>query len=183
MQPDTPTTPPGRTTAVTTSPMTETAPLDQRRAAPVGAARQLRRRLSGGRHRRPPRDGIRLVGAIFGCVAAGPRIGLLPRALIDPVWRKGRVSLHTLPAAESRVSTVFIHRWEAYRSSALLGFWIEFERILPCNRQIREPPVLVHRVAVGHTGHIIPDNRRRPRTARFPRSGAPIVRQQLGVAV
>ena len=53
-------------------------------------------------------------GAIFGCVAAGPGIGLLPRALIGPVWREGRVSLHTLPAAESQVSTVFIHRWEAY---------------------------------------------------------------------
>ncbi len=32
--------------------------------------------------------------AIFGCVAAGLGITLLPRALIGPVWRDGRVALH-----------------------------------------------------------------------------------------
>ncbi len=60
--------------------------------------------------------------AIFGCVAAGLGISLLPRALIGPVWREGRVSLHTLPAPEAEVSTVFIHRREAYLSSALRAF-------------------------------------------------------------
>ena len=60
--------------------------------------------------------------AIFGCVAAGLGISLLPRALIGPVWREGRVSLHTPPPAESQVSTVFIHRREAYLSSALRAF-------------------------------------------------------------
>ena len=60
--------------------------------------------------------------AIFGCVAAGLGISLLPRALIGSVWREGRVSLHTLPSAESQVSTVFIHRREAYLSSALRAF-------------------------------------------------------------
>lgn len=60
--------------------------------------------------------------AIFGCVAAGLGITLLPRALIGPVWRAGRVSLHLLPPQEALVTTVFIHRREAYLSSALRTF-------------------------------------------------------------
>jgi DNA-binding transcriptional LysR family regulator len=60
--------------------------------------------------------------AIFGCVSAGLGITLLPRALIGPVWRAGRVSLHPLPPHEALVSTVFIHRREAYLSSALRAF-------------------------------------------------------------
>ena len=59
---------------------------------------------------------------IFGCVAAGLGITLLPRALIGPVWRAGRVSLHPLPPAEALVTTVFIHRREAYLSTALHAF-------------------------------------------------------------
>ncbi|HET6237176.1 MAG TPA: LysR substrate-binding domain-containing protein [Acetobacteraceae bacterium] len=60
--------------------------------------------------------------AIFGCVAAGLGITLLPRALVGPVWQSGRVSLHQLPPAEALVTTVFIHRREAYLSSALCAF-------------------------------------------------------------
>ncbi len=60
--------------------------------------------------------------AIFGCVAAGLGITLLPRALVGPVWRAGRVSLHRLPPAEALVTTVFIHRREAHVSSALRAF-------------------------------------------------------------
>jgi DNA-binding transcriptional LysR family regulator len=60
--------------------------------------------------------------AIFGCVAAGLGITLLPRALIGPVWRDGRVSLHRLPPEEAMVTTVFIHRREAHLSSALRAF-------------------------------------------------------------
>ena len=60
--------------------------------------------------------------AIFGCVAAGLGITLLPRALVGPVWQSGRVSLHRLPPAEAQVTTVFIHRREAYLSSALRAF-------------------------------------------------------------
>ena len=59
---------------------------------------------------------------IFGCVAAGLGITLLPWALIGPVWRSGRVSLHSLPPAEANVATVFIHRREAHLSSALRAF-------------------------------------------------------------
>ena len=60
--------------------------------------------------------------AIFGCVAAGLGITLLPRALVGPVWQSGRVSLHRLPPAEALVTTVFIHRREAHVSSALRAF-------------------------------------------------------------
>jgi DNA-binding transcriptional LysR family regulator len=60
--------------------------------------------------------------AIFGCVAAGLGITLLPRALIGPVWATGRVSVHKLPPADARVDTVFIRRREGFSSSALTAF-------------------------------------------------------------
>jgi LysR family transcriptional regulator, cell division regulator len=65
--------------------------------------------------------------AIFGCVAAGLGITLLPRALVGPVWRAGRVSQHLLPPHEALVTTVFIHRREAHLSSALRTF-LEYVR-------------------------------------------------------
>lgn len=60
--------------------------------------------------------------AIFGCVAAGLGITLLPRALVGPVWQAGRVAVHTLPPREARVETVFIRRRDAYRSAAAVAF-------------------------------------------------------------
>jgi DNA-binding transcriptional LysR family regulator len=60
--------------------------------------------------------------AIFGCVSAGLGITLLPKALVGPVWRSGRVSLHPLPPDDAMVTTVFIHRREARLSSALHAF-------------------------------------------------------------
>jgi len=60
--------------------------------------------------------------AIFGCVAAGLGITLLPRALVGPVWTSGRVTMHPLPRVEAMVTTVFIHRREAHLSSALRAF-------------------------------------------------------------
>ena len=60
--------------------------------------------------------------AIFGCVAAGLGITLLPRALIGPVWAAGRVSLHELPPADAKVDTVFIRRRDGFASSALRAF-------------------------------------------------------------
>jgi DNA-binding transcriptional LysR family regulator len=60
--------------------------------------------------------------AIFGCVAAGLGITLLPRALIGPVWAAGRVSIHPLPPADARVETVFIRRRDGFSSSALQAF-------------------------------------------------------------
>lgn len=60
--------------------------------------------------------------AIFGCVAAGLGITLLPRSLIGPVWRDGRVAVHDLPPAQARVDTTFIRRRDAFVSSALAAF-------------------------------------------------------------
>lgn len=60
--------------------------------------------------------------AIFGCVAAGLGITLLPRSLADPAWRDGRVALHELPAAEAVADTLFVRRRDALVSSALVAF-------------------------------------------------------------
>ena len=60
--------------------------------------------------------------AIFGCVAAGLGITLLPRALLGPIWAADRVSVHSLPPAEARVETLFIHRRDGFASSALKAF-------------------------------------------------------------
>jgi len=60
--------------------------------------------------------------AIFGCVAAGLGITLLPRALIGPVWAAGRVSVHSLPPADARVETVFVRRRDGYSPTALAAF-------------------------------------------------------------
>ncbi|MFE0756630.1 LysR family transcriptional regulator [Inquilinus sp. NPDC058860] len=60
--------------------------------------------------------------AIFGCVAAGLGITLLPRALIGPVWAAGRVAVHGLTPAEARVETLFIRHRDAPETSALTAF-------------------------------------------------------------
>jgi DNA-binding transcriptional LysR family regulator len=60
--------------------------------------------------------------AIFGCVAAGLGITLLPRALLGAVWQNGRVHVHPLPPADAMVETVFVRRRDGYRSSALAAF-------------------------------------------------------------
>ena len=60
--------------------------------------------------------------AVVGCVAAGLGITLLPRALVGPVWREGRVAMHSLPPGEARAETVFVRPREGYHSSALAAF-------------------------------------------------------------
>jgi LysR family transcriptional regulator, cell division regulator len=60
--------------------------------------------------------------AILGCVAAGLGVTLLPRSIVAPAWRDGRVAIHALPAAEARVDTMFIRRRDAFVSSALAAF-------------------------------------------------------------
>lgn len=60
--------------------------------------------------------------AILGAVAAGLGITLLPRALVGPVWRGGRVAVHRLATADARVQTVFVQRRDALRSSAMSAF-------------------------------------------------------------
>jgi DNA-binding transcriptional LysR family regulator len=60
--------------------------------------------------------------AIIGCVSAGIGATLLPRALVGPVWREGRVAVHPLPRDEGLVETVFIRRRDGFASSALRAF-------------------------------------------------------------
>ena len=60
--------------------------------------------------------------AILGCVAAGVGITLLPRAVVKPAWREGRVAVHDLPPEQARVDTVFIRRRDRHLTSALAAF-------------------------------------------------------------
>jgi LysR family transcriptional regulator, cell division regulator len=60
--------------------------------------------------------------AIVGCVRAGLGITLMPRGLVNTVWRNRGVSIHELPPDEARVDTTFIRRRDAYQSGALAAF-------------------------------------------------------------
>lgn len=60
--------------------------------------------------------------AILGAVAADLGITLMPRALIGPTWRGGRIRVHRLTSAEARVETVFVKRHDMIPSSALVAF-------------------------------------------------------------
>jgi DNA-binding transcriptional LysR family regulator len=67
--------------------------------------------------------------AVFGCVAAGLGITLLPRALIGPVWRDQRVSALALPLRDGVVETVFVRRRDGYVSCALAAFLAAVPRL------------------------------------------------------
>jgi LysR family transcriptional regulator, cell division regulator len=60
--------------------------------------------------------------AIYGSVAAGLGITLLPKTLIGSIWRDGRVAVHEMPPDEARVDTIFVRRRDAFMSSALKAF-------------------------------------------------------------
>jgi len=62
------------------------------------------------------------IEAIVGCVAAGLGPTLLPLGTLAPAHQAGRVAIHHLPDAEALADTVFIHRHDAYVSSALTAF-------------------------------------------------------------
>jgi LysR family transcriptional regulator, cell division regulator len=70
----------------------------------------------------PRRLELGTLDGIIGCVAAGVGITLLPRAVVEPAWRSGRVAIHALPAEQARVTTVFVRRRDAFLSSALARF-------------------------------------------------------------
>ena len=59
---------------------------------------------------------------MIGCVAADMGVTLLPRAVVERGDLKGEIRIHALNASQSRVDTVFIHRRNAHRYSALQGF-------------------------------------------------------------
>jgi DNA-binding transcriptional LysR family regulator len=73
--------------------------------------------------------------AVFGCVAAGLGVTLLPRALIGPVWSGGRVAIHVLPRCDGLVETMFVRRRDTYLSSALAAF-LAAVRCLPAAKRI-----------------------------------------------
>jgi DNA-binding transcriptional LysR family regulator len=60
--------------------------------------------------------------AILGAVAAGLGITLMPRALVGPSWRGGRIAVHRLPRDEACVQTLFVRRRDMLCSSALVAF-------------------------------------------------------------
>ncbi|ARJ68085.1 transcriptional regulator [Magnetospirillum sp. ME-1] len=60
--------------------------------------------------------------AIFGCVAAGMGITLLPRRMVERVWRGRPVGIHTLPPDEALVDTVYVRRRDSFVSSAQSAF-------------------------------------------------------------
>lgn len=60
--------------------------------------------------------------AIFASVAAGLGITLLPRALVGPVVKPGRLAVEALLRGEGRVETVFARRRDCYASGALRAF-------------------------------------------------------------
>ena len=60
--------------------------------------------------------------AILGCVAAGIGVTLLPKDMIGPGGARSPYAIHQLPVEEAEVDTVFIHRRDAFVSSALGAF-------------------------------------------------------------
>ncbi|MEH2513085.1 DNA-binding transcriptional LysR family regulator [Nitrobacteraceae bacterium AZCC 1564] len=68
--------------------------------------------------------------AIIGCVAAGVGITLLPKAVVSPAWRDGRVLAHELPPEQARVDTVFVRRKDTHLTSTLAAF-LEIARPSP----------------------------------------------------
>lgn len=60
--------------------------------------------------------------AIFGCVAAGMGITLLPRRMVERVWRGRPVGVHTVAPDEAMVDTVFVRRRDSFVSSAQSAF-------------------------------------------------------------
>jgi DNA-binding transcriptional LysR family regulator len=60
--------------------------------------------------------------AIVSCVAAGVGVTLLPRGVVAPAARAGKVAIHRLPPGQGRVETLFIRRNDGYLSSAMAAF-------------------------------------------------------------
>jgi len=60
--------------------------------------------------------------AIVACVAAGLGVTLLPRSVVEALWRGRGVAVHALPPAEAMVETLVVRRRDAFVSSALAAF-------------------------------------------------------------
>ncbi|AEU38359.1 LysR family transcriptional regulator [Granulicella mallensis] len=60
--------------------------------------------------------------AIITCITAGVGITLLPKTLAERLWIDQSVTMHELPADQTRVETVFVRRHDRYPTSALNAF-------------------------------------------------------------
>jgi LysR family transcriptional regulator, cell division regulator len=59
---------------------------------------------------------------VISCVAAGVGVTLLPRSMVVTAQKDGKVAVHDLPAKYAKTETLFVHRNDAYLSSAMKAF-------------------------------------------------------------
>jgi LysR family transcriptional regulator, cell division regulator len=62
------------------------------------------------------------IDAIITCITAGIGITLLPKALVEKLWKDHSVTMHHLPVDQAQVETVFVRRNDCYPTSALDAF-------------------------------------------------------------
>ncbi len=59
---------------------------------------------------------------IMGCVATGLGVTLLPKGVVGPLQREGKVRTHAVAGQDCRVQTLFVRRRDGFISSALSAF-------------------------------------------------------------
>jgi DNA-binding transcriptional LysR family regulator len=59
---------------------------------------------------------------IMGCVATGLGVTLLPKGVVGPLQREGKVRAHDVAGPDCRVQTLFVRRRDGFVSSALSAF-------------------------------------------------------------
>ncbi len=59
---------------------------------------------------------------IMGCVASGLGVTLLPKGVVGPLQREGKVRTHDVAGPDCRVQTLFVRRRDGFVSSALSAF-------------------------------------------------------------
>jgi DNA-binding transcriptional LysR family regulator len=59
---------------------------------------------------------------IMGCVASGLGVTLLPKGVVGPLQREGKVRTHDVAGPDCRVQTLFVRRRDGFMSSALSAF-------------------------------------------------------------
>jgi DNA-binding transcriptional LysR family regulator len=72
---------------------------------------------------------------IMGCVGAGLGVTLLPKGVIGPLYREGKVRVHNVAGPDCRVQTLFVRRRDGFLSSALSAF-LESARTYAINATI-----------------------------------------------
>jgi DNA-binding transcriptional LysR family regulator len=77
--------------------------------------------------------------AIITCITAGVGVTLLPRTLVDKLWRDQSVTVHKLPLDQAQIETVFVRRQDRHPTSALNAFLKmsrEVSNIVTLDRQL-----------------------------------------------